>query len=85
MLSLAVSPNPTTGTVNVNFDGNAGETFTVKSVNLLNGDITTIMSNYAAWAGANAISIQVSGLPMGTYALTVQSAQKLYQGHFIKL
>ncbi len=85
VLNLSVSPNPTTGTVNVNFDGNAGEAFTVKSVNLLNGNITTIMSNYSAVGGSNAVSVNVSSLPMGNYALTVQSAQKLYQGHFIKL
>ncbi len=85
VLNLSVSPNPTTGTVNINFDGNAGEAFTVKSVNLLDGNITTIMSNYSAVGGSNAVSVNVSSLPMGNYALSVQSAQKLYQGHFIKL
>lgn len=41
--------------------------------------------DYSAVGGSNAFSVNVSSLPMGNYALTLQSAQKLYQGHFIKL
>lgn len=84
-MSLAINPNPTNGSVNISFAATGGETFSVKAVNMLTGNISTLISAYSATAGNNNMSLNMSSLSLGQYTLKVQSAQKLYQGTFLKL
>jgi hypothetical protein len=85
IMILHITPNPGTGTIVVNFDGDQDEQFVISAHHLQTGSTSTLVSNYVTSDGMNAVSLNIGTLPTGQYQISAISAQKYYQGTFIKL
>jgi hypothetical protein len=73
--TLLVQPNPAQSAVNVIFESVAAEGSVISVANI-NGAMVQTM-NYEAKQGENNVSLDIQGLPVGTYIVTVQTAHQL--------
>lgn len=83
-LSMRVSPNPATNTINIGFDANLNEKFALLATNVLTGTSSILIQNHYAVDGENTLDVSVSALPSGNYTLTLIGDNHLFQNHLIK-
>ncbi|MCC7026242.1 MAG: hypothetical protein IT265_04760 [Saprospiraceae bacterium] len=83
---MDISPNPTSSYLNINFDLQASDQFTLFAFNpLTNQYIELFNSTVISNSGAGNINVSVDQLTSGTYALILIGTEHIYSKSFIKL
>ena len=84
VVNLGVFPNPTTNTLNINFElNNSSENTDIKLIDA-NGRVVKIISSSNTFQGFNRISTDVSELSKGIYFLTIQSGNSIVTKRIVK-
>lgn len=83
---MNISPNPASTDVNINFDLQASDQFTLFAFNpIANQYIELFNSTVVSNSGEGNINVSVDNLNSGTYALILIGSERIYSKSFIKL
>lgn len=84
-LGLVLSPNPSFGNVNIQFDAEIGEVFQIEVLNLSTNRVIKSMRQFYANEGVNQLRIELQDQQPGYYQITARSSKKVYTGKFLKV